>query len=270
MSAESARRAAVARTFLFVPGTRPDRFDKAAASGADVVILDLEDAVAGSDKDTARDNVVAWLAGGGQALVRVNSRTSPHWAGDVEAITEVGVAIMVPKADDPQALAELGEKVPVVALIETARGVLAAPAISSVPGVVRTALGHIDLAAEIGVDPGERAALLHARSSLVIAAAAAGIDSPIDGVTTNLTDATVLESDVLYGKSLGFSGKLCIHPSQIKPARIALTPTSSEVEWAHRITAALSADGGVVSVDGHMIDPPVVARATRILSTATW
>ncbi|APE38286.1 CoA ester lyase [Nocardia mangyaensis] len=263
-----ARRVAVARTFLFVPGTRPDRFDKAAASGADLIILDLEDAVADVDKITARDNVVEWLRDGGQAVVRVNSRRSPHWAADIAAITATGAAIMVPKADDPQALAELAERLPVIALIETARGVLAAPAISSVPGVVRTALGHIDLAAEIGVDPGEREALLVARSSLVIAAAAAGIDSPIDGVTTHLGNPTILESDVLYGKSLGFSGKLCIHPSQIETAKAALTPTSAEVAWAEKITASLPADGGVASVDGHMVDPPVVARAARILATA--
>lgn len=176
---------------------------------------------------------------------------------------------MVPKAEDPHALAELGDKTPVIALIETARGVLAAPAISSVHGVVRTALGHIDLAAEIGVDPDERPALLLARSTLVMAAAAAGIDSPIDGVTTNMTDSTILESDVLYAKSLGFSGKLCIHPTQIDSARIALTPTAAEVAWAEKVAASLSVGGGVTSIDGHMIDPPVVARAARILATAT-
>ncbi|OZC87157.1 CoA ester lyase [Rhodococcus sp. 06-412-2C] len=267
MNTTLAQRAARAQTFLFVPGTQPDRFDKAVACGADLVILDLEDAVAGADKDDARSNVVAWLRGGRDAVVRVNSRTSPHWKADIAALVDIGIAVMVPKADDPAVLAELAEQLPVIALVETARGVLAASAISSVPGVVRTALGHIDLAAELGVDPGERQALLGARSSLVLAAAAAGIDSPIDGVTTNLSDPSVLESDVRYAKSLGFSGKLCIHPSQIGPATTALTPTRDEVAWAERITAALPADGGVASVDGHMVDPPVLARATRILAT---
>ncbi|NIL77884.1 CoA ester lyase [Rhodococcus sp. B10] len=269
MSTTLAQRAAVARTFLFVPGTRPERFDKAAESGADLVILDLEDAVAGGDKDSARENIVEWLRGGREAVVRINSRTSSHWPADIAAIVATGAAVMVPKADDPSVLADLAERAPVIALIETARGVLAAPAISSVPGVVRTALGHIDLAAELGVDPDERQALLTARSSLVLAAAAAGIDSPIDGVTTDLTDPKVLEADVLYGKSLGFSGKLCIHPSQIGTAQTALTPTPDEVAWAEKIRASLPADSGVANVDGHMVDPPVLARAARILATAT-
>ncbi|NIL77300.1 CoA ester lyase [Rhodococcus sp. B10] len=268
MTSTIAQRAAVARTFLFVPGTRPERFDRAATSGADVVIIDLEDAVAGGDKDIARTTVVEWLRGGGNAVVRVNARTSPHWTADIAAIIATGSAIMVPKADDPQVLAEVAQNVPVVALVETARGLLAASELSSVPGVVRTALGHIDLAAELGVDPDHREALLAARSSLVIAAAAAGINSPVDGVTTDLSDPKVLEADVLYGKSLGFSGKLCIHPAQIGPAKTALTPTSEEVAWAEKITASLSSDGGVASVDGHMVDPPVVARAARILATA--
>ncbi|OZD08790.1 CoA ester lyase [Rhodococcus sp. 06-156-3C] len=263
------QRTAVARTFLFVPGTRPERFDKAIASGADLIVLDLEDAVAVGDKDSARDNVVEWLRGGTNAVVRVNSRTSPHWEADVAAAVNAGAAVMVPKADDPAVLAELGEQIPVIALIETARGVLAAQSISSAPGVVRTALGHIDLAAELGVDPDAREALLAARSALVLAAAAAGIDSPIDGVTTDLSDTTVLASDVVYGKSLGFSGKLCIHPSQVETAKTALTPTRVEVAWAEKILASLPSGGGVASVDGHMVDPPVLARAARIVATTT-
>lgn len=269
MNSTLAHSVAVARTFLFVPGTRPERFDKAAASGADIVVLDLEDAVAGSDKDEARTSVVSWLRGNRNAVVRVNAHGTRHWDADIAAISATGAAIMVPKADDPRVLAELAETVPVVALIETARGVLAARELSSVPGVVRTALGHIDLAAEIGVDPGERDALLMARSTLVFAAVAAGIDPPVDGVTTNLSDPKVLESDVLYGKALGFSGKLCIHPSQIDTAASLFSPSSEEVAWAEKITASLPAEGGVVSVDGHMVDPPVLARAARILAMAT-
>lgn len=264
-----ALRAAEARTFLFVPGTRPERFDKAVASGADLIVLDLEDAVATEDKNQARDNVVRWLEHGHGAVVRVNTHQSSYWADDIAAIEAFDTAVvMVPKSSDPTVLTHLGTRVPVIALIETARGLLAAPALSAAPGIVRTAFGHIDLAAELGIDPTGRDALLMARTSIVLAAAAAGITPPIDGVTTNIGNPEIISSDVTYAKSLGFSGKLCIHPTQIATASIALGPTPEDVAWAEKIAAALTEDGGVATVDGHMVDPPVLARAARILAEA--
>ncbi|GAA5060319.1 HpcH/HpaI aldolase/citrate lyase family protein [Nocardia callitridis] len=261
-----ARRVAAARTLLFVPGSRPDRFDKAVASGADAVILDLEDAVATADKVTARHAVADWLGDGNAAVVRVNAPDSAYWAEDVEAICGADAVIMVPKAEDVDQVRALAAEVAVIALIETSRGVLGAERVCAVPGVIRAALGHIDLAAELGVDPDDRTAFAMARSTLVLASAAAGLAPPLDGVTTDLSAEDVLSSDVRHAKSLGFGGKLCIHPSQVAVAAATLRPSAVEVAWAESVVAALPSGGGAAQVNGRMVDPPVLARARRILA----
>jgi citrate lyase subunit beta/citryl-CoA lyase len=247
-----------ATTFLFVPGDRPDRFGKAEASGADVVILDLEDAVAPSGKDSARASVGAWLPGR-RALVRINAPGTPWFDADAALVAARGVPVVVPKAETPGVLAGFRE---VVALVETAAGVERAGELAAVPSVTRLAFGSIDLAAELGVDPEDREPFAYARSRLVIASAAAGLAPPVDGVTASLDDDARLEADVRYARRLGFGGKLCIHPRQVPVARAAFAPTEAERAWARRVVTA----GDAVSVvDGRMVDKPVLARARRIL-----
>ncbi|OZC55508.1 CoA ester lyase [Rhodococcus sp. 06-621-2] len=265
MSPTIATIASTARTLLFVPGTRPERFDKAVASGTDLVVLDLEDAVEPSSKSDARENVRKWLADGNRAAVRINSHGSRHWDADLAMVAEHDVVVMIPKSEDPNVVGRVAAGSPVIALVETAQGVLVAPQLSAVRGVVRTALGHIDLAAELGIDPDARDALLFARSNLVFAAAANGLNAPIDGVTTSLADAEVLRSDLDYAKSLGLGGKLCIHPSQVARSQAAMLPSAADVDWARGIVASQVSAGGVANVDGQMVDPPVIARAERIL-----
>ncbi len=255
---------AAARTLLFVPGNRQDRFGKAAAAGADAVVLDLEDAVAPDDKAAARARVLAWLAAGNDAVVRVNAVGTPWYADDVAAVRDHATAVMVPKAARAADLTGLPE---VVALIETAAGVAAARELCAAPNVVRAAFGSIDLATELGVDPDSRTALLHARSALVLASAAAGCAPPIDGVTTTLDDAAVVREDALHAVSLGFTGKLCVHPRQVEPVHEALRPTEDELRWAHAVLGA-SRDGGVTAVDGKLVDRPVLLRAERLLARA--
>jgi citrate lyase subunit beta / citryl-CoA lyase len=267
--------AAAARTFLFVPGDRPDRFAKAAASGTDVVILDLEDAVAADRKREARDHVRAWLSTGNRAAVRINGDGTPWHAEDVAMI--VGrpgpvVAVMVPKAECPQRLAALSETLPAgtgtIPLIETAVGVLHALGLCATASVVRPAFGSVDLAAQLGVDHRSHAAFQHARSSLVLAAAAAGCAAPIDGVTTGIADEDSLRADLVHATALGFTGKLCIHPRQVAPANEFLTPSGAELEWARQVVAAGQSDSAAVH-DGQMIDRPVVLRAEAILARAS-
>ena len=161
-----------ARSFLFVPGNRPDRFDKAAAAGADMVVVDLEDAVAPTEKDDAREHLRVWLRAGNTAMVRINGRDTPWYDADLELVAESGAATMVAKAEDPAELrriADLRGGLTVLPLVETAAGILGAAAICAAPGVVRCAFGSIDLATELGIDPGDREALLFARSTLVMA-----------------------------------------------------------------------------------------------------
>lgn len=264
--------ARTAVTWLFVPGARPERFAKAAAAGADVVVLDLEDAVAPEAKDTARAAVADWLARADvPCAVRVNA-TAPLLDADLAALDgSAPRLVMLPKSEDPSLVADVVARLPrdsrVVALVETARGVLAAPAVAAVPGVERLAFGSFDLAAELGVDPDHAPAMATARGALVLASAAAGLPAPVDGVTGAVDDAGRLAADVAASRALGFGAKLCIHPRQVAAVAEAFAPSADELAWAGRVLAG-SGDNGVAVVDGRMIDKPVVERARRVLVTA--
>lgn len=262
---------AAARSALFVPGDRPERFDKALASGADLVIVDLEDAVAVGHKAQARDNVVTWLSGGGRAAVRINGLRTEHCSADRSRLAGLpGLqAVVVPMADDPAALAELAEElggVAVVAMVETAAGLLRARELAETPGVVRLAFGHLDLAADLD-SADTRVAMLHARSTLVVTSRAAGLPGPLEGVTPSLDDPARWADDARYAAELGFSGKLVIHPGQVEAVNAAFTPTAEEVARAARVLDAAE-QGGAVRLDGEMVDAPVLARARRLLARA--
>ena len=264
--------AALARTLLFVPGTRPERFAKATGSGADLVVVDLEDAVPDADKDRARHAVADWLGGPGRAAVRVNGTSTAAYHDDVEALAgRPGLlAVVVPMAEDPAALGalhdRLGPSVGIVALVETAAGLLRAGELAAAPGVVRLAFGHLDFAADIGASTDDEAMLM-ARSTLVVASRAAGLAGPVDGVTTDLDDPAVCAEDAARSARLGFTGTLCIHPRQVEAVGAAFRPSPGQVAWARRVVEA-SAAGGAVRVDGHMVDAPVIIRAQAILARA--
>jgi citrate lyase subunit beta/citryl-CoA lyase len=260
-----------ARTWLFVPGNRPERFDKARSSGADEVICDLEDAVAPQDKPAARRAVVGWLSDGGSAWVRVNGENTDWYIDDVESLAGLSGlrGFMVPKAEDAQSLAALGRRIPsrgVVALIETARGIHHAHDIASCEAVHRLAFGAVDYAVDTGADETNESLLL-ARSTLVLASRIAGKPAPIDGVTSTFQDPAVVGTAAAYARSLGFGAKLCIHPAQIAPALAGLRPTADQLAWAEQIvTATPNEAAGASALNGQMIDKPVLERARRILS----
>ena len=257
-----------ARSLLFVPGDRPERFEKAAAARADLVIIDLEDAVAPSHRAKAREATARWLAGGGRACVRVNGATSPDHQGDMDAVVDLPglVAVMLAKADDPGWVARVAQQVhvPVIPLIENAAGLAKTEPIAATAGVARLAFGHLDFALDIGAAP-TWTAMLHARSTLVVASRAAGLPGPIDGVTTALDDPEALADDVSRAKELGMTGKLLVHPHQILGTHLAFRPTEDEVRWAHDVLHATSITGEAVQLDGQMVDAPVIARAAAIL-----
>jgi citrate lyase subunit beta/citryl-CoA lyase len=261
-------RAATARSLLFVPADRPERFDKAIATGADAIIIDLEDAVPAASKDAALQHVLAYLRSGHEAVVRINAVGTTWHAAEVEALAGTGATIMVPKSQSPNDLRAISEQVGerVIALVETARGVREADAVAAAPGVIRLALGNVDLSAELGIDAASHPGLAYARGRLVMASAAAGITAPIDGVTTRIDAPHALAHDLTVTRELGFSGKLCIHPRQVAPVNDALTPSDDEVAWAQRIIDAASADG-VSVVDGAMVDPPLIRRAERLIAS---
>ncbi|MFI7102455.1 HpcH/HpaI aldolase/citrate lyase family protein [Streptomyces sp. NPDC050161] len=274
MSAESRE-----RSWLFVPGDRPERFGKAAGSGADVVICDLEDAVAPAHKDAARREVARWLTSGqpdgerGSAFVRINGADTEQYAEDVAAIGGApGLrGVVLPKSEQVDQLhaliAALPHGVPVVALAETALGAHQATALARVPGVHRLAFGSVDFALDLGARD-EPEALRYARSRLVLASRVAGIAAPLDGVTTRLDAPEVLAADAQAARGLGFGGKLAAHPAQIDGINAAFGPTPRERAWAERVLAAVREAGeSAIRVDGQMIDRPRVELARRLLGS---
>jgi citrate lyase subunit beta/citryl-CoA lyase len=249
---------------LFVPANRPERYHKAANSGADGVIIDLEDAVAPGDKDTARATLLT-ASIPVSSIVRINPAGTRWHNDDVQAVKGLGVGVMLPKAEAAQHLANLRDALgdrPIIALIESAQGVANVREIAR--HADRLAFGYIDFSADLGCSM-ERDALVHARAEIVLASRLAHIIPALEGVTPSFDDAALVEDDARYAASMGFGGKLCIHPKQIAPTLAGFRPAQADIEWATKI--ANSGDGAV-SVDGMMVDAPVRLRAQRILAAA--
>lgn len=266
---------AAARSFLIFPGDDDRKRERALASGADAVILDLEDGVAPAGKTGARARipVFAEADGGPVRLVRVNDPAGAEGAADLAALAGAAVAVVVPKASvgSVDRAAEAG--LPVVALVEDAAGVRDAHALAEHPAVVALALGSADLGAALGLVPRpDGLELAYVRSRLVVASAAAGIRPPVDGPCLDVRDADALEREAAVARSLGLGGKLCIHPGQVAGVERAFAPTSEEVERARRIVAEwaeLERRGDAVGVvDGRLVDLPVVLRARAVVDAS--
>ncbi|MFV0492700.1 MAG: HpcH/HpaI aldolase/citrate lyase family protein [Pseudorhodobacter sp.] len=262
---------ATARSFLFVPGDRDDRFDKAIAAGADCTILDLEDAVRPEEKATARRKVSGWLAAGNRAAVRINSRDTEYYRDDLDLLRSENItAVFLPKAQSEEdchdVLQAMKPGVALLPLVECAIGLMAAPRIASVEGVRRLVFGSVDFMSSCGIAD-DRQGLLYARSALVQASAIAGIAGPVDGVTLALDDSEQLALDCHMARGLGMTGKLCIHPRQVKGVNEGFSPSQDELDEARRIVSAAEAAGarGAIRLDGKLVDLPVVERAYRII-----
>jgi citrate lyase subunit beta/citryl-CoA lyase len=263
-----------ARSWLFVPGDRGERFAKAVASGADMVVCDLEDAVALSAKAEARAVVSGWLGSGGTACVRLNAHGTASYDADVAALTRLPglAAVMLPKAEDPQSVLELtealGPDTPVVALVESALGLRRAFDLASAPGVARLAFGSIDMALDLGAED-DCLPMLFARSCLVVSSRAAGVEAPVDGVTPSLDDPSAVATAAAAAARMGFGGKLCIHPSQVPIVNTAFRPSEQDVQHARRVLAS-GTSGGAGRWDGQLVDRPVLERARRVLGRAEF
>ena len=261
---------------LFVPADAPEKHDRAFDCGADAVIIDLEDAVAPAAKEGARAMLVQSLArprsSSSLALVRVNSPQTPQGRADLESLAQARIdGIVVPKADLEALASAASLGLPLMALIETAAGVLRAAEIAAASSVAVLALGSVDLSAELGVrNTPDGDELNAARSQLVLAAAAAGIQGPLDGPCMSPRDERALELEITRARRLGFTGKLCIHPSQVAAVSEGFSPTGEELQWARAVVDAFGdgADAGVIVLDGEVVDEPVVRRARGILDGA--
>ena len=256
---------------LFVPGDRPERFDKALNAGADMVILDLEDSVPAGRKTMAREAAARWLSGDRPVFVRINGVETGEFDEDVAALAaRPGLAgVVLPKAESRKQVAALASRLPgpvrLILLVESALGVWNVLELASAPRVHRLAFGAIDFQLDTGI-AGAGEELLYARSRLVLASRIAGLLPPLDGVTASIEDTEALVADVRRARRLGFGGKLCIHPRQVKAVNDGFLPTAEEVAWARSVLQAVSGgSGGAVKHEGRMIDRPVVERAMRIL-----
>lgn len=261
----------IPRSYLFVPGNRPDRFDKACRAGADVAIIDLEDAVPHAEKVAARAATIAWLSAEKSVFIRINSADSEWFHDDLALSRLPGVAgIVLPKAErvaDIALVANAGAKI-ILPLIESAQGFWNLDAVAHAPGVQRLLFGSIDFQLDVGID-GDNEELLYFRSQLVLISRIAGLASPVDGVSTAIDAPESVQADTVRARRLGFGAKLCIHPKQIAPVHAGFSPGQNDILWAKRVLeAAALANGAAVALDGKMIDRPVILKAEKILNAA--
>jgi len=263
-------------TYLFVPGNRPERFDKALASGADAVILDLEDAVAPDDKARARANIGEWIDGHPDAaprvVVRINDSATPWFAGDLDLLRASGISVaMLPKAERGEqvaaVVAAIGAHGRVLPIIETAQGLANVDEVARAPDVQRLVFGTLDYGVDLDLSGDERG-LVYPSARIAIASRCAGIASPVAGVTPAIDDDARVLADLAFARAFGFGAKLCIHPRQVGVVRNAMQPTEDEIAWARKVLAAAERSEGAVQVDGKMVDRPVIRKAQSIVDRA--
>ncbi|MEV4596690.1 CoA ester lyase [Amycolatopsis sp. NPDC049253] len=267
-------------TFLYAPADRPDRVEKALAAAADVVLVDLEDAVAPAHKDVARENAVRLLAGlpeGRRVQVRVNHPSTPWHAADVEALAglPVAVGVRMPKVEAAEEVLALAAALPgreLHPLIESALGVERALQIATAsPQVASIGLGEADLRSDLGVD--DEAGLTWARSRVIVAARAARLAPPAMSAYPNVRDLDGLAASCRAGRALGFRGRTAIHPAQLATIRAAFLPSAEEVARASEVVARVAdataaGVGAIALADGTFLDVAMVERARTVLALA--
>jgi citrate lyase subunit beta / citryl-CoA lyase len=268
---------ASARSFLFVPANRPDRFAKALGSGADAVILDLEDSVPLQSKAEARAAIrQSWpqlQQAACAVVIRINSPDTPWGLQDLVDLQGLpGLAgLMVPKCESAATLQRVAQAfagVPSLPIIESAAGYLALREIAQAPQVGRLVVGHIDFLADTGMScSDDQRELDSLRFQVAMCTRQANLAPAVDGVTVSVDDETLIRQDTERALRFGFGAKLCIHPQQVSVVHASFAPTPAQVQWAQRVLAAMAASqGAAVQLDGKMVDLPVVLQAQRLLA----
>lgn len=262
------------RSALFVPGNRPERFAKALASGADIVIVDFEDAVAEEDKAAARGYLQTFLSQHPdvRVMVRVNAAGHAQHQADLTLCREQAgvVGIVLPKAESAaQVKAVVATGKPVWPIIESAQGVTMVAAMAACAGVQRLTFGALDLALDLGMKPGSpgaEAIFDQLRFALLLHSRINGLEPPLDSVYPDFEDDHGLADAMVRGRDMGMGGALCIHPRQVPVIHAALAPSPEEKAWAQRVVQAAEGGSAAFKVDGQMIDAPVISRARRLLA----
>src|SRR5690625_1309563 len=268
------------RSFSFVPASRVDRFEKALDTEADAIIIDLEDAVAIDAKAAARDALCDWVEEQikedesvlKRIWVRINPLNSPWGHDDMDALSEFPLGgWVVPKAENTYDIEQVvtlkPKRTQLALLIETAVGLAHARLLSSLEGVDRLMFGTLDFQLDLDMKCDALETQLNAfRAELTLASRLAGLAAPVDGVTPSTTDTELLEQSVQQARAYGFGAKLCIHPRQVEGVNKGFMPSAVEHEWAQRVVAANEKhQGAAFSVDGKMVDAPVIALAEQII-----
>ena len=259
------------RSYLFAPGHNEKLLHRVFEAGADAAMLDLEDAVPPHAKEQAR-SMVAEMLTERSAWVRINAVGTALATADLDAVAGFAAGIRIPKVEsarDVRWVRDRAPDTPLICAIESARGILAAQEIASVPGVRHLSLGGVDLRRDLGAGAGN-VQTLYARSHLVVVSRAAGLEPPIDSVYARLNDEAGLRSEAEFARSLGFFGKSAIHPRQLPILHDVFSPSAGELEWAHTVLDTFARAGGqaVKLPDGEFVDLPVASRARRVLELA--
>ena len=270
------------RSLLFVPALRPERFDKAIHSGADLVCIDLEDSVPQAKKSEARNITIHYLrqleSETTHKFVRINTPRSLEGLKDLLALLDTGIhvdGLMIPKVSSGEEIRWISELIKtsqtsldILPIIETAQGLNQVEAIACASDrITCIAFGFVDYAAETGCDL-TWDALLYARGRIISAAALRSLDT-MDGPWLALSDTQGLNAEAKRVASLGFTGKMAISPRQVSCLNTAFTPSSSSIERAKRVVEASKLlEGHAFSLDGNLVDKPVIANAHRVLAIA--
>jgi citrate lyase beta subunit len=265
-----------AHSYLFVPGTQPQRIAKAFAAGAEAVIVDWEDAVAAAEKAQARENLAIYNAGEDARPVwlRINDAEAPEYAADVAAVAGLDcvVGIFLPKAQQAAHIEALYRATgkPVAVIVETATGMLNLAALAAAPGVARLTYGRLDLANDLGMAVHSAAAETvfdRLRTDLLLHSVANALPPPLDSVFPDFKNNAGLADYVARWRDMGFGGMLCIHPAQIAVIQQMLQADAAELDFARRVCAEFNASGSAAfQIDGKMVDLPVIRRAQALLS----
>jgi citrate lyase subunit beta/citryl-CoA lyase len=272
---------AIAQAFLFVPGNRPERFEKALATGSPGIIIDLEDAVPMDEKNATRLALATSLPkllekDAHRLVVRINAFGTEWFEEDLKFLSKLPqlAAVILPKTESTEQLDIVAQSIApstlIIPMIETAQGIVQTRSIAAHPKSLRLTLGNIDLQADLGLscDTNETE-IFPVRFEITLATRLAEIASPIDGVTTDIENPDSLAIDTYRAKRLGFGAKLCIHPKQVAGVIQCFRPSEAEIEKAKRIVEAdQGSNGGAVKLDGKMVDRPVVLLAKKILKLA--
>ena len=256
-------------TPLFVPGDRSDRFDQALQSGADTIIIDLEDSVSEAKKEKARENLLALNKKNSNIYVRVNDLNSPHVREDLACIEKCGeVGIMLSKSEDVSSIKKWlllhSVERKILCLIETVKGLAAIQELMQHKNVIGCAFGHFDFSTDLGCEA-DLSVLAPYRAELVLQSKLHGKAAPLDCVTADISAIDQLKLDCEDAKKRGFGGKLLIHPSQVKPAQSIFLPSTEEYEKAKKLLEA-TASQAILQHDGRMIDKPIVKKAEQLIN----